>query len=141
MKIKRISQSNFKKKRVIKMNPDLKQIAEDLVLNLNECDIECYLYHVSNSGNSFYIRFKDARIGSIRISDHEGRDRYRYKYNLRSDMVSTGRWQKIDGSWCFYMSADYWAKMIDILIERVDFLSKYNSVSSYGNKPKHKKNG
>ena len=49
--------------------------------------------------------------------------------------------QKIDGSWCFYMSADYWAKMIDILIERVDFLSKYNSVSSYGNKTKYTKNG
>lgn len=113
------------------MSVELEQITNDLILNLNECDIKCYLYHISSKRNSFYIRFEDARIGSIRISDHEGIDRYRFKYNLRSDMVSTGRWQKIDGSWCFFISTEHWAKMIDILIERVDFLSKYNSKTVY----------
>lgn len=35
--------------------------------------------------DSFYIKFKDTRLGSIRISDHKGRTKYSYTYELYSD--------------------------------------------------------
>lgn len=35
--------------------------------------------------DSFYIKFKDTRLGSIRISDHKGRTKYNYTYELYSD--------------------------------------------------------
>ena len=43
-----------------------------------------YLYHVSRY-DSVYLKFKDERLGSIRIADHTGRTKYRYKWNLEID--------------------------------------------------------
>lgn len=33
-------------------------------------------------GHSFYIKFRDVRLGSIRIADHRGRDRYHYTFEI-----------------------------------------------------------
>ena len=38
-------------------------------------------WHTSKT-NSIYIKFKDVRLGSIRISDHKGRTQYNYTYEL-----------------------------------------------------------
>jgi len=35
-----------------------------------------------NSNHSFYIKFRDVRLGSIRIANHRGRDRYHYTYEI-----------------------------------------------------------
>ena len=35
-----------------------------------------------NNATSFYIKFKDCRIGSIRLSNHKSRKRYNYKFEL-----------------------------------------------------------
>lgn len=35
-----------------------------------------------NENHSFYIKFKDTRLGSIRIANHGGRSRYNYKYEI-----------------------------------------------------------
>ena len=35
-----------------------------------------------NENHSFYIKFKDVRLGSIRIANHKGRDRYHYTYEI-----------------------------------------------------------
>jgi hypothetical protein len=35
-----------------------------------------------NSNHSFYIKFKDTRLGSIRISNHRGIGRYHYTYEI-----------------------------------------------------------
>lgn len=32
--------------------------------------------------DSYYIKFRDARLGSIRIADHPGRKKYSYKYKI-----------------------------------------------------------
>ena len=32
--------------------------------------------------NSYYIKFKDVRLGSIRIADHNGRKKYSYTYQV-----------------------------------------------------------
>lgn len=38
-------------------------------------------WHVSKHG-SVYLKFKDLRLGSIRVSDHIGRPKYNYRYKL-----------------------------------------------------------
>lgn len=38
-------------------------------------------WHTSTHGSQ-YIKFRDIRLGSIRIADHKGRERYSYTYEL-----------------------------------------------------------
>lgn len=63
-----------------------------IIKNMNELQINRMLYkrleeygainwHKSR-GHSFYIKFRDVRLGSIRIASHKGRDRYRYTYEI-----------------------------------------------------------
>ena len=39
--------------------------------------------------NSIYIKFKDIRLGSIRISDHKGRTQYNYTYELNENSTKS----------------------------------------------------
>lgn len=34
------------------------------------------------AGHSFYIKFRDVRLGSIRIANHRGREKYHYTYEI-----------------------------------------------------------
>ncbi len=46
-----------------------------------------YVYHEVHRGASVYIKFKGRNgLRTIRVSDHSGRHKYRYKWNLRSDI-------------------------------------------------------
>lgn len=38
--------------------------------------------HYAAGTGSQYIKFKDPRIGSLRIADHTGKPKYHYKWNL-----------------------------------------------------------
>lgn len=38
-----------------------------------------------NDNHSFYIKFKDVRLGSIRIANHKGRQKYHYTYEIYKD--------------------------------------------------------
>lgn len=64
---------------------NFEQIAKDLIENLNNENLDAYIHHIAKTGSA-YIKFKDERMGSIRIGDHDGRERYRYRFNLRSDI-------------------------------------------------------
>ena len=46
-----------------------------------------YIFHKAKT-DSVYVKFEDKRIGSLRIGDHDGREKYKYRWNLRSDMVT-----------------------------------------------------
>lgn len=35
-----------------------------------------------NSNHSFYLKFRDVRLGSIRIANHKGREQYNYTYEI-----------------------------------------------------------
>lgn len=35
-----------------------------------------------NDNHSFYIKFRDVRLGSIRIANHRGRERYHYTFEI-----------------------------------------------------------
>lgn len=60
-------------------------IAKKLVQSLNDKGIKCYIYHQSKY-NSVYVKFEDERMRSVRIADHKGREKYKYKFNLRADV-------------------------------------------------------
>jgi hypothetical protein len=54
---------------------------------------------------------KDERLGSIRIADHNGRSRYRYKYNIRFDIKRS--YEEIDrGIKRFYCVPKFYKKVI-----------------------------
>ena len=115
----------------------IEYIAKNLINNLHELNIDAYIYHESETSNSMYIRFKDARIGSVRISDHSSK-KYSYKYEIRTDLEYDGKWLKTDGKWQFFINARKWKKMIPILQERSEFVQKWKPREYYT--PEHKKN-
>ena len=51
-------------------------------------DLGAYIYHKAVTSDSVYIKFSNPKLGSLRISDHEGRSKYSYRWNLRSDLES-----------------------------------------------------
>ena len=57
----------------------IQEIANHLLATLKS--IGAIKWHTSTHG-SIYIKFKDVRLGSIRISDHKGRTQYNYTYEL-----------------------------------------------------------
>lgn len=61
------------------INKRLKEISEYLLKVL--APLGAIKWHTSKT-NSTYIKFKDIRLGSIRISDHKGRSQYNYTYEL-----------------------------------------------------------
>jgi len=59
---------------------------EALEIVLDElADLEPYVYHRAATG-SIYVKFKERRLRSLRIANHNGRSKYSYKWNLRSDI-------------------------------------------------------
>lgn len=60
-------------------NPKIDECKNKLLELLK--DYGSILWHKSKD-NSIYIKFKDTRLGSIRISDHSGRDKYNYTYEI-----------------------------------------------------------
>lgn len=45
-------------------------------------DFEPKVVSTGSGGASKYIAFKDTRLGQLRISNHSGREKYRFKWNL-----------------------------------------------------------
>jgi hypothetical protein len=45
-------------------------------------DLGAHIVYQSRHTGSTYIKFDDDRIGSLRVSDHPGRPKYRYRWNL-----------------------------------------------------------
>lgn len=43
-----------------------------------------YVYHRAKTGST-YLKFLEPGMGSIRVGDHEGREKYHYRYNVRLD--------------------------------------------------------
>lgn len=44
-------------------------------------DVGAYLYYGAKSGSQ-YVKFGDPRLGSLRIADHEGIEKYPYRWNV-----------------------------------------------------------
>lgn len=63
----------------------LKEIEREIIECLSDLGIAIHVYH-AYSTNSIYIKLDYGALGSIRISDHNGKERYHYKYNVRTDI-------------------------------------------------------
>lgn len=86
-------------------------LAKETLKRLNS--LGAYIYHES-VGGSVYIKFRDERMGSIRIADHPGRKKYKYRWNLRVDIEeSRVKFDKIK-RW-YYRVADFEEMMVHIL--------------------------
>lgn len=106
-------------------------IAKKIIAELAKNDIEAYIWHAATTG-SVYIRFGDQRMGSLRLGDHPGRSKLKYKYNLRSDISNKHkRWLKDKGTWRFYLQLNSWKEIIPVLVDRAKTVktwpkAKYN---------------
>lgn len=81
---KRITKAILNDLKPIK-NRNIHAAAECVMWHLSPC--LPYIYHISNN-DSVYIKFQDKRLGSIRISNHSQRNKYKYKWNI---LVDQGR--------------------------------------------------
>ena len=61
-------------------------LQEELIFLLDEAGLSPVLYCDAVTTTSFYIKFEDERLRSLRVGDHGGKKKYRYKWNLRLDM-------------------------------------------------------
>lgn len=108
-------------------------IAKNLVSELNGLGIKCYIWHVANTG-SVYVRFDDNRMCSVRIGDHDGREKLKYKFNIRTDKGFTEKkWVKDDGKWRLYVPHTHWKDLIPNLQERFEQIKQWpESKYKYG---------
>ena len=77
------------------------QVKKQILKALKNKGIKAVLYYRAASG-SIYIRFACKALGSIRIADHKGRDKYHYKWNLRADIENHHTETNNKGSQFFY---------------------------------------
>lgn len=117
--------------KIVNNNNQLINIANKLVSELNDLGIGSYVWHAATTG-SVYIRFDDNRMGSVRIADHKGREKLKYKFNIRTDVKTSpeGKWIKDDNKWRFYLSIQHWKNIINVLIKQHEHIQS-NPESKY----------
>ena len=115
-------------------------VAKKIVSTLASEGIECYIWHVATTG-SVYIRFADPRMCSIRIGDHDGKEKLRYKYNIRSDSGFKSGWVKDENIWRHYLPINRWAEITQLMKDRREQIAgwKENSPKYEYGVPKFKK--
>ena len=114
----------------------IQDLCNKVVQTLNDIGIECYIWHKATTG-SCYIRFKDNRIGSIRIGDHDGRDKLKYKWNIRTDKRIKEGWVK-DETWRYYVRHNNWKNIIEPIQKRAEQVKEWKDSKYEYNIPKFK---
>jgi len=88
-------------------------------------DLDCYgfilQYYEAYSTSSCYIKLDNGVSSSIRISDHKGKDKYPYRFNL---MIGLDK-SYVDNGRYFYSVDDYDNMIKDIIQFREDQLDKF----------------
>ncbi len=107
----------------------MKKLANKLIERLSEEGIEAYIYTVAETTNSIYIRFKNERFRSIRLSDHTGYSRYQYKWNVRSDIKKS--YKKFENNVLrFYYTPNDIELLIEDLKKRREQIKKWDKEDS-----------
>jgi len=115
------------------------KIAQELIEKLESAGINAYIWHKATTG-SVYIRFEDNRIGSIRLGNHNGIDKYKYKFNIRSDIKFHAEgWRKENDVWRYYIHAEHWRAIIPVLIRRKNQVKNWDSNKYQYGIPSYKK--
>lgn len=94
----------------------LKDIEKRIVDCLSNLNIAIHVYH-SFSTDSTYIKLDYGALNSIRISNHDGKAKYNYKYNIGTDIeeykeVNCGNFVRY-----YYSANDIERLLCDVLIE------------------------
>ena len=78
-----------------------------------------YTYYSAITG-SVYIKFTEEKLGTVRVSDHPGKEKYAYKWNLRVD--TTGKSTEMQGHVKRYIyGAEHMDEMCDDIIVMASF--------------------
>lgn len=113
-----------------------KDIAQTIIDTLQSNGVGAYIYCEATT-SSVYVRFTDARISSIRIADHDGRKKYRYKWNVRTDrkFVKKGRkgWIQDQEVWRYFTTADQLDELISLVLKRAEVVKTWENTYTYGN--------
>ena len=85
-----------------------------------------YLFYDAASGSQ-YIKFKDPRVGSLRIADHKGKERYSYKWNLIHGGKTRTEYYGEQGRKCreFYSFGDVARMVCDIDAHAAILVAKF----------------
>jgi hypothetical protein len=110
-------------------NRSFKPLAQQLIKELNQHDLGAYLWSAATTG-SCYIRFADSRMCSIRIGDHDGREKYKYKFNLRSD-ISKAYSEKDNGIIRFYFPINDTAGLMAEVLKRKEAVMTWTGESKF----------
>lgn len=108
-------------------NPTARNLTRRLLKEFEPLGI--YIYHVS-TWDSVYIKFAHNELRSIRIGDHKGRQKYKYKWNI--DLEGKTRTETDDGIKRFYYTPEDVDLLINAIYERAkNFLPE--NISDYKN--------
>jgi len=98
---------------------------EDLLRELEKAGLEPCSHNLALTGN-FYVKFKCKELRSLRMGDYPGRQKYAYKWNLRSDIEENHT--EIDrGCTRFYYRTDNLKEMIEHMINYKNKIETYNT--------------
>lgn len=100
--------------------------ANCMIHALTEHGVGCYIWHKATTG-SVYIRFDDNRIGSVRIADHEGRSKLKYKYNLMIEgNFGRPKWVKDGERWSCYAHAKCYLDLCLLIVQQAEKVKSYS---------------
>lgn len=118
---------------------EFRRTADMIIEILGYYNIDCYLWSEAKSTGSCYIRFQDPRVGSIRISDHDGKKHFNYKYNVRFDIRHEKTIFK-NGSHLFFFPSFRIDSMVFLIIKNYNKIQQENKPARYQYIiPNHKK--
>jgi hypothetical protein len=116
-------------------------IAKQIIAALALAGIDAYVYHISKF-DSIYIRFGDARLGTIRIANHiSKKENLHYKWNiLKTGLKSKDPyWAKSDGKYQYYCRYPDFSQLIINLLITLKTIRKNNIAEQRYNIPNHKR--
>jgi len=106
----------------------LNKIAKEMIKKLKNHGITIQYYH-SITSNSIYLKLDYGMAHSVRISDHRGNTKLRYRYNVSLNFQST-KVERIPNKFGFryYVSPTNVNELIKIIVKeresRIHFLTK-----------------
>ncbi len=121
------------------MKKNLTAIADELIERLLDCGFIIQRYD-AYSTNSIYLKLDYGVSNSIRISDHRGKQKLSYRYNIGSDIAK--RWQD-DGQYTrYYFPADQIKQLVKLIIqERNEKIQRYGTKNYFQYMERNKEAG
>jgi hypothetical protein len=86
----------------VRQNVDFNSWTEKMLIEILWLCPEAKLRNRSVTTSSIYVDTPDGY--ALRIGDHDGKEKYLFKWNLRKDAPDEGEWRFEDPTWRFYCS-------------------------------------